>query len=364
MKLKYITNTDLTTSDISSQIKATATAFYDLLGDDFKCFVAKKTPFDEKPFNTIFHSKSTNNNSLFGNILFHIGAYKEIKKSTADTVIYSQNLSVIYLAQILGYKSAWELHDELGYIDSLLLKKIKNLTILAISEALIKYYDNNFSQFAQDNNHNIVLSRNGIYTNNYDKYNENTKRKLILIEQFKLPIDRTIIVHSGKLYRGQEIKLFETILEKFPDILFLQISNTDDDIKFFEKTYSQYLNIKFISIDTSNKLIEYQLCADLLFLSITKDNTKYQYSFPTNLFEYMATKIPIIGSRLGASSEIINQENAIIYDEEDEKSLINAIKWYQDNQDEAKRLANQAYQDIQMYDWDKRAKNIIDILQS
>jgi len=265
----------------------------------------------------------------------------------------------------LGKKSAWELHDNLGKFNSFLLKKINNLTIIAISEALINYYNENFKEIVKEKelNQNIILARSGVYIDNYDKYNASQKRKLILLEQFKLPIDKTIIVHSGSLYEGRGAELFEIILSNFPDILFLQIGGKDKDISKWEKRYSQYLNIKFIPNQINNKLIEYQLCADLLFLPMTNQSPICQYTSPMKAFEYMASRVPILCSDTGAGSEIINKNNAIIFDSEDENSLIEAIKYFQANQEKAKKLAQKAYQDVQAYDWKNRAQNIIKELE-
>jgi glycosyltransferase involved in cell wall biosynthesis len=366
MKLKYIVNIDLNSKVARVvQIRAMANEFYNILGDDFECLVSQKSPFDDKYFEIIKSTSNKKESSLLRKLLFHIGAYKQIKNSSDETVIYSRNLSIVFLAHILGKKSAWELHDNLGKFNSFLLKKINNLTIIAISEALINYYNEYFKEIVKENelNQNIILARSGVYIDNYDKYNASQKRKLILLEQFKLPIDKTIIVHSGSLYEGRGAELFEIILSNFPDILFLQIGGKDKDISKWEKRYSQYLNIKFIPNQINNKLIEYQLCADLSFLPMTKQSPIWQYTSPMKAFEYMASRVPILCSDTGAVSEIINKNNAIIFDSEDENSLIEAIKYFQANQEEAKKLAQKAYQDVKAYDWKNRAKNIIKELE-
>ena len=77
---------------------------------------------------------------------------------------------------------------------------------------------------------------------------------------------------------------------------------------------------------------------------ITKDTATWWCCSPMKLFEYMATKIPILGINIGAVSEIINKNNAIIFDSEDKNSLIEAIKYFQANQEKAKKLAKE-YQD-------------------
>jgi len=365
MKLTYIVNIDLTSAVARAiQVRAMANEFYTLLNKDFKCFVAKKDITDKQPFNQIF-TLGLKESNILRKIIFILGSLKEIKNSDLDTIIYSRNIIIVYIASLFGKKSAWELHDSLSTFNSFLLKRINNLTIIAISQALIDYYNQTFLEEITSKGliQYIILARSGVYIENYDKYKLNPKRKMILLEQFNLPMDKIIILHSGSLYPGRGAELFEIILKNFKDIYFLQIGGNESDIKYWQQKYSKYNNIEFIPNQPNNKLIEYQLCADLLFLPMTKQSPIWKYTSPMKAFEYMATQIPILCSNIGSVSEILDNTNSIIFNYEDENSLIKAIKWYEANPKQAQELALKAYNDVKEYTWNKRAKYILSNLK-
>ena len=82
------------------------------------------------------------------------------------------------------------------------------------------------------------------------------------------------------------------------------------------------------------------------------------------MFEYMATKNPIISSNLPALREVlINGENAILVQCDNVLDWENAIKNIILDKELSDKISNNAYCDYkEKYNWDIRAKKIIDII--
>ena len=104
--------------------------------------------------------------------------------------------------------------------------------------------------------------------------------------------------------------------------------------------------------------------ADILIYSGTRKSEKFKkYTSPLKLFEYMASKRPIIASDLPSIREILNTENAILVKPGSAKALANAIKFALENPDFCAKISKQAYKDVQKYTWEKRAKRILEFIK-
>lgn len=94
-------------------------------------------------------------------------------------------------------------------------------------------------------------------------------------------------------------------------------------------------------------------------------NEHYEYYMsPLKIFEYMASKKPMVVTKLASLEEIlINRETALFVAPNDPKALADAIAELGSNKDLAKHISTQAYDEvINKYTWDKRAKNILNFI--
>jgi len=93
-------------------------------------------------------------------------------------------------------------------------------------------------------------------------------------------------------------------------------------------------------------------------------NTYYAYYIsPLKLFEYMASKRPIVATDLPSVREIlIDGENAILVEPNNPKALAEGVEKVLENEKIAKKIAENAYMDVLQYTWDKRAENILEFI--
>ena len=79
------------------------------------------------------------------------------------------------------------------------------------------------------------------------------------------------------------------------------------------------------------------------------------------LFEYMASKRPIIASEIPSITEILNEKNAILIPPDNPKILTDTIvKVCNDSVlERLESIANTAYSGVQEHSWQKRAHRIL-----
>jgi len=85
-----------------------------------------------------------------------------------------------------------------------------------------------------------------------------------------------------------------------------------------------------------------------------------EFTSPIKLFEYMASRRPIVATALPSVKEILEDgKNALIVEPNSEDSLYYGIKRALDDRELAERLALQASNDARNYTWEERAKKIL-----
>ena len=104
---------------------------------------------------------------------------------------------------------------------------------------------------------------------------------------------------------------------------------------------------------------DYLAAADVLVLPSTPSLAYAEYTSPLKLFEYMASGRPIVASDLPVLREILRDgENALLYPPESPDALATAVRRLGEDPALARRLAAQAWQDVQSYSWDERARRV------
>lgn len=95
--------------------------------------------------------------------------------------------------------------------------------------------------------------------------------------------------------------------------------------------------------------------ADALLLP--HPDTDYSQS-PMKLFEYMASGVPIVASRLSSISEVLNERNALLVEAGRAETLAEGIAAVLGDRERAARLAAQAQRDVADYTWETRGQKI------
>ena len=99
--------------------------------------------------------------------------------------------------------------------------------------------------------------------------------------------------------------------------------------------------------------------ADVLMLPNRPSALSNRFTSPLKLFEYMASKRPIVASDLPSIREVLTHErNALLAEAGNPQAFVAAIRRVKDDRDLGDRLAQQAFADVREYTWARRAERL------
>lgn len=195
----------------------------------------------------------------------------------------------------------------------------------------------------------------------FDKIVEN---KLDLRKKLNLPLNKKIILYTGHMRKEGGIKtIFEAAnLLKNENYCYYLIGGDKHQIKFW-KNYlvKNNIDVKVNIIGFKpHKIIPYYLkAADILLAIYSKDDPVIKYISPMKLFEYMASKTPIIASKWKRISEILNNDECIFTKLDDPKNLSKKIKHLITDKELQNKLTKNAYNKSRNFTYKKRCQKII-----
>ncbi len=184
-----------------------------------------------------------------------------------------------------------------------------------------------------------------------------------------LPSEKKIIGYTGRFKTMEMEKGIGDILKSLQslpeEILFLAVGGK-------KRHRDEYLTqARQLGVEKKVNLVEhfsqeivalYQKACDLLLMPFPYTEHYAYYMSPLKMFEYMASKRPIIATDLPAVREVLNESNAILIPPDNPSALAKAISHLLAHPQIGEQLANQAYLDVQNYTWEKRAGKIIEAI--
>lgn len=186
-------------------------------------------------------------------------------------------------------------------------------------------------------------------------------------KKLRLPQNKNLIVYTGHFYKWKGVDvLFEASKSSNPKDLFIFVGGTRKDIKDSKNKFFK-VNSKNVSIvgHRPHPEIPYWLkSADVLVLIGTKkSNISKEYTSPMKMFEYMASRRPIVVSDLPSFREILDNKNAVLVKPDNAQALLDGIKQTLENLHLSDRISEQAYKNVQKYTWRERAKKILSFIE-
>lgn len=189
-------------------------------------------------------------------------------------------------------------------------------------------------------------------------------------ESLGLDKNKVYAVYCGHLYPEKGIEVILQTAKKLQhckQLGFLMVGGLEKDQLHWEKMCKEQeiSNVQFTGFVPNSKVPAYLKAADLLLLAYKIKNMKYRVmdintTSPLKLFEYMASKRPIVATNIPTISKVLKQEsNALLVRPDDIGHFGSAITRLMDDRDLCTRLGKQAYEDSKKYSWDQRCKQIV-----
>ena len=174
--------------------------------------------------------------------------------------------------------------------------------------------------------------------------------------------DGPLVVYAGRVKAGKGVDVLIEAADR--------IKGINAQVLVVGKVYeADYVaraptNVAFKGFVAPSDVPDYLAAADIVVMPST-DELKYApYTSPLKLFEYMATGNPVVASDLPVIREILRHgENALLYPPRDAAALAEALEWLWSEPVVRRRLADQAWRDVQRYAWSARASRILERLQ-
>jgi len=183
-------------------------------------------------------------------------------------------------------------------------------------------------------------------------------------KKLNLNFKEKLAIYTGHLYPWKGVY---TLVDasNFLNAKVILVGGLKEDIKKIKEYISKknINNVVVLGYVEPREIPFYLKAADILVLPNSANDVKSIYcTSPLKLFEYMASKRPIVASNLPSIGEILNNSNAILVEPDKPETLAEGIKKVLGDKKLAKKIADKAYHDVRKYSWESRAKKIITLV--
>ena len=188
---------------------------------------------------------------------------------------------------------------------------------------------------------------------------------IICRKQLKMKDNLFYVLHTGSPYKGRGIENFIEICKASKDIFFIHIGGKVNELLELRKIAKKkrISNCLFLPNLSEDIIIKYQKGADLLFYIITEDWPTFWCCSPLKIPEYMASGTPILAPSIGSIKEMIDENNAFIFDPI-EGSLKNSILEVKSNPILAEKKSKAAFNKVRKkYTWNIRANLLLKFIE-
>jgi len=280
-----------------------------------------------------------------------------LKSSNEETIFYGRDIPSLLLCALLNKQFIYETHGvqkklALAWMEKLLLKSRYHVGMVYISQALKNLYG------PSNNVKSIVLHDSADAPTSFEE-------KVQLKGSYNFNA-----VYVGALYAGRGLSLIYEIAKRQPEVSFHLFGGSDVDVLREESNVSklQLNNVFFYGYIPPSDTYKCRNSADVLLMpyqksvmTINNASETSKYMSPLKLFEYMASRKPIISSDHQVLQEVLQDGvNALLCDPEKIEMWESALVKLHRSEDLREKLANQAYEDFRgSYTWDKRASVIL-----
>ncbi len=198
------------------------------------------------------------------------------------------------------------------------------------------------------------------------KFNNINIKKELLRKKLNLPLDKNIILYAGNLGSGRGI---DTIINSSKNLSKKEYSfYILGGKRYLVKKWKKYFKKNNINTDISFlgflslRYIPYYLkSADILVIPPTNSLSIAKWVSPIKLFEYMASKTPIIASDIQRIKEICSNNECLFFKAGDSRDLGEKIKNLINNRDLQEKLTQNAFKKAEKHTYIKRAQRILEL---
>ena len=274
-----------------------------------------------------------------------------------EDIIYSNESLPLLFASLSFSKTFYEMHDfpeKNFYLFGFFLRRMRGILIHNNWKA---DYAKNIFGLAENK---IFREPNAVQIEEFDI--QATKKEAR--DKLELPPNKKIALYTGHLYswKGADT-LALAARELSSDYLIIFVGGTPEDVNRLKHIYGNNPNILITGWKPHRDIPLWQKAADILVLPNTgKVNISKFYTSPMKLFEYAASKRPIVASHIPSITELVDDRAVFFVPPDDPSELARAIERVcgDDRLSQSKSLY--AYSWVREHTWQKRAGRIVSFI--
>ena len=139
------------------------------------------------------------------------------------------------------------------------------------------------------------------------------------------------------------------------------VGGKEDEIRFYsEKAHgrSVFEQCIFLPFQTFQNVVSYERAMDALVVPYPDAPHFRNYGFPMKIYEYMASKVPVVYTKLDLLEEVVG-DCAYGIAPDSPRELAQAILKIQNYPEEAQKKTAKAFEKVKKCTWAERARNIL-----
>lgn len=231
--------------------------------------------------------------------------------------------------------------------------------IITINEKLKKKYSK-----AGVSSDKILVLEDAVDLEKFDNVKDN---KYELRHEIGLCSNKSIVLYSGSLKPGKGIgKILDTAKRFDNNIIFYIVGGQPMNVKYWKKIAKQKKlnNVIFLGYFINKFIPKYLKSADILFMPYDLNEKRIfdlSTTSPLKLFEYMASKRPIVSLKISTIEKVVqDKKEALLAESDNANSYYALIQSLLKDKSLSKQLANNAYNRVKEFTYRNRCKKIIE----
>ena len=175
-----------------------------------------------------------------------------------------------------------------------------------------------------------------------------------------VPLDAFLVIYCGHLYEGRGVDEVLAAARRLPEFSFLLVGGWAKDVARRRGEAKDLANVKFTGFVPNREVPAYLAAGEVLLMPYSAECSTAPWMSPMKLFEYMASRRPIIATDLPALRKHLEHgRNSLLIAPGDVDDLVEAIREVASRPQDAARLAEAAYEDVRPHTWDNRARDVL-----
>ncbi|TSC68605.1 MAG: group 1 glycosyl transferase [Parcubacteria group bacterium Gr01-1014_56] len=199
----------------------------------------------------------------------------------------------------------------------------------------------------------FLVEPNGVDLSSFAPFSKEEAR-----EQLGVSKDSALVLYVGRIFDWKGLDILTEAAPLLPESVTLgMVGGVAEE---YERIAGHKPNprIQFFGSQPYARIPLWIAAADvLLVLGTKRDEQSYHYTSPMKVFEYMASKRPIVASKTPALMDVLDPQACYFYEPDNAESLAHTIEEALNDNGQEMRI-EVAYKIVQKYTWNLRAQRI------